>query len=438
MINKTVLAAALLLVVASAAVSDAKVYIDLGAPAGKRLPIAIQEFQGVGASPTLSDSERAIGEKLLATIESDLAFTGLFDIIEKEAFIESPETSGLTLAETNFADWRAIGAELVIKGGLRMQKGKLVFEVRLFDTVKESRLLGKRYVRKSSNPRAVAHRFTDDLIERLTGAQGIFSTRILYVAKTGARAKEIFVCDYDGANTRQLTHDDSISLSPRWSPDGRNILYTSYRNGRPALYTGELATGEVTLISSMPGLNLGGRWSPDGSKIALTLSVDRSPELYVLELESLTYSRLTRNNAIDVSAAWSPDGSKLVYVSDAAGNPHIYMINSDGSGLKRLTYEGKYNSDPSWSPDGRRIAFTRLSDGRFNIWIMSTDGSVSRQLTFDGDNKSPTWAPDGRHIVFSSRRGSTRALYIIDLEGLKETRVTTGAGDESSPAWSPN
>jgi TolB protein len=94
------------------------------------------------------------------------------------------------------------------------------------------------------------------------------------------KAKEIFVMDYDGYNVRRLTHNNSINVSPSWSPDGGKLLFTSYVSGNPDLYLAGLDGGEVMRLSGWPGLNLGGRWSGAADRIALTLTKDGNPEIY--------------------------------------------------------------------------------------------------------------------------------------------------------------
>lgn len=419
--------------------ADAKVYIDIDAPAGRKLPIAIQEFIDIGTPPMDNVKLGPATAELTDALNGDLDFSGIFDVIEKDAYLEGPEEGGFSLKTINFRLWRVIGAEILIKGGVKIENEKLTVEVHIFDTVKESRLLAKRYVGKVKNPRLISHRFADDLMEKLTGKKGIFSTKLLFSSNTTG-TKEIYMSDYDGRNQQRITLNRSINLSPKWSPDGKKILYTSYMEGGPRLYMQELATRKVLKVSGRPGINIGGRWSPDGTKVAVTLSVDRSPELYTLELATMKYTRVTKNRGIDVSPTWSPDGLKLIYVSDIAGNPHIYMINSDGGKPKRLTFKGKYHSSPAWSPDGTKIAFARLQDGAFNIWVMNPDGTGKAQLTFEGNNKSPSWSPDGRYVTFSSsgRKGSGESsLYIMRADGGGLRKITRGKSGEWSPDWSP-
>lgn len=420
------------------ALARAKVYIDLEAPSIKKLPIAIQEFREAPSAGSKADEKtaQAIKAEILDALAGDLRFSNLFTFIKKEAFLEDPAKSGVTLKETNFKDWRAVGADALIKGRFTIEQGTLTVEVRLFDCVDEKEILGKKFIGSSLNPRRLAHYFADQIYEELTGRKGIFGTKLLFVSKRTGN-KEVYMSDYDGRGVRQITRNRAINLSPYWSPDGKKIIYTSYKKGWPCLYMLDLRTGGDAALSDRPGINIGGRLSPDGRSAALTLSGKKSTELYSLDIDTKSYKQLTDNGANDVSPAWSPDGRRLAYVSDSSGNPHIFVLELDSGEIARLTYSGKYNASPAWSPDGRLIAFSRQDGGEFNIWAQGLNDAEAAQLTFEGDNRSPSWSPDSRQIVFGRGAGGSSSLYIMNADGTGLVKLDTGAGTESQPSWSP-
>ncbi|MFQ5329929.1 MAG: Tol-Pal system beta propeller repeat protein TolB [Thermodesulfobacteriota bacterium] len=426
----------ILLTVALPSPGASRIYIDINAPAGKTLPLAIQEIKIVDNAPSVAYLGKEVGDVLAG----DLNFSGLFELIDRDAYIEDINETGLTAAATDFREWRIIGSQLLIKGGIRFEGEKVTIDLRLFDVVREKVLVGKRYIGTAENMRGVAHRFADKVIDRLTGERGIFSTKLLFTSD-GSGSKEVYIAHFNGDNIQQITRNGAINLSPQWSPDGSRMIYTSYKEGQPYIYLRDLSSGFEWKLLDKPGINISGRWSPDGSKVAATLSINGNPELYIIDVKTRRLTRVTKSYGIDVSPSWSPDGKRLVFVSDRAGNPHIYMIKSDGSGVKRMTYEGKYNTTPAWSPRGDQIAFARLVDGNFHIFLIRPDGRGITRLTSSGDNETPSWSPDGRYIAYSSlSKGGEeeqRALYIMRSDGTHNRRVVSGIGNSSAPSWSP-
>ena len=426
----------ILLALALPAPAASRVYIDINSPAGMSLPLAIQEFKVVGGDPSTAYLDGEVRDVLAA----DLNFSGLFELIDRDAYIEDINETGLTAAATDFREWRIIGTQLLIKGGMSFEEKRVTIDLRLFDVVREKVLVGKRYIGTAENVRDVAHRFADKVIERLTGERGIFSTKLLFAAD-GSGSKEIYIAHFNGDNIQQISRNGSINLSPQWSPDGSRMIYTSYKDGQPYIYLRDLSSGFEWRLLDKPGINISGRWSPDGTKVAATLSIDGNPELYIIDIKTRRLMRVTKSYGIDVSPTWSPDGKRLAFVSDRAGNPHIYMIKSDGSGLRRMTYESTYNTSPAWSPRGDQIAFARLIDGSFHIFLIRPDGKGVTRLTSSGDNDTPSWSPDGRYITYSALmeggEEGKRAIYIMRSDGTQNKQVISGIGNSSAPAWSP-
>lgn len=414
--------------------AEPKVYIDLSAPAAKKIPLAIQEFRYIGKDGANEPVVKEISKELVDALRSDLVFSNLFGIIDEKAHPSTAQEPADTVAD--FAKWRKAGVDALIKGGFSVEGGRLTVEARYFDCLSEKQVAGRKFTGSVANARRIMHYFSDMLHEELTGERGIFTTRIMFVSARGGN-KEVYIADYDGKNAVQVTRNGSTNLFPQWAPDGKSVIYVSYKRRFPFLYRLDLTTGRDAVISSRPGINIGARFSPDGTKIALTLSGPRSPELNLLDLKTGEYTRLTDNYSIDVSPAWSPTGNALAFVSDSAGNPQIFMLEFSDMKLKRLTYGGAFNTSPSWSPDGRRIAFARQDNGRFNIWAMDPDGSDSAQLTFEGNNKNPSWSPDGRYLIFSSESRGQSSLYMMRRDGTGLTRLSTGIGNETAPVWSP-
>ena len=127
--------------------------------------------------------------------------------------------------------------------------------------------------------------------------------------------------DYDGHNVQRITANGSINLNPDFSPNGKEIVYTSYKKGNPDLYRRDLFSTAEARISSHPGINITGAWSPNGNRIALALSKDGNAEIYTISKDGKQMNRLTRNGAIETSPAWSPDGSESPSFPTVSENP---------------------------------------------------------------------------------------------------------------------
>ena len=285
-------------------------------------------------------------------------------------------------------------------------------------------LLQKTY---SGDTRSAAHKFSDDIVETLTGQHGIAASKFAFVSnRTGA--KEIYISDYDGANQRQITQEKAISVAPAISPDASRIAYTGYQSGYADIYLIDLHSGARSPIMKFPGTNSGASFSPDGSRIACTLSRDGNPELYIAAANGSGARRLTRSRGVESSPSWSPDGVEIVYSSDDTGGPQLYRISTAGGGPRRISTGFNYCTEPSWSPDGKKIAFT-VRQGGFSIAIVDLATGATRVLD---QGQDPCWGADSRHIIYSD--GST--IMLMDTIKGRKTPVASGLGKVSEPSWS--
>lgn len=401
-------------------------YIEIIAPSSRRLKLVVE-------SPRpLSGTTDAAGE-LADVVAFDMNMAGL---VTAEIRGQAPSNPLLSLAETDLMPWLNAGYDMLVRSEYSIRGDELTVEFRLFDLPNRKMITAKRYLGKTRDLRRFAHSFADEILLALTGERGCFTTHIAFVT-TRSGNKEIAIMEWDGHAAQQLTRNRSINLNPDFAPNGREILFTSYKRGNPDLYKRLLSSTAELPLSSREGLNITGAWSPDGSKIALALSKDGNAEIYTLARDGSNPVRLTSNPAIEVSPCWSPDGSKLAFVSDRLGKPQIFVMNADGSGVRRLTSNGSYNVTPRWSPTGDRIAYARMQGGGFQIYTINADGSGDTQLTDSGSNENPVWSPDGRFIAFSSRRGGGSEIYVMRADGSAQTSVGRNPGNSSQPAWQP-
>ncbi|MGB6012138.1 MAG: Tol-Pal system beta propeller repeat protein TolB [Desulfobacterales bacterium] len=406
-------------------------YVDISQPFLRKIPIAVPLFKKVSSGHEPDQLSKSASDLLAETLE----FTGYFKFIDREAFLVNPQTDA-AFASVNFHDWTSIGAELLVTGGVLVQDNLVEIELRLYDTFKEKLLVGKRYKGNIADERKIIRRFCSEVIYTLTGDRGIFDTEIAFVS-TGSGNKEIYICEFDGYNPRQLTHTNSITLSPAWSSDGEWIAYTSYAKGKPDLYIKNLRENRGYVVAKQ-GINTTPAWFPNKFELAATLSFSDDPEIYLLTGTGKIIKRLTYNKGIDVSPTWSPDGKSIAFVSKRSGTPQIYIQNVDSGQAKRLTFQGRYNTQPAWSPKGDKMAYSGMENGHNDIFVIGFDGQDPIQLTHnEGDNESPSWSPDGNLIVFASTREGPSRIYVMTSYGTDQRRLLALKGRQTEPKWSP-
>jgi len=410
------------------ATATARVYIDIDTPGFQKFPIAVTDFNKM--------SKDKGGDELPAwfsdTLSTYLNMTGFFNIISKKAFLEYPAGAPQGYETINYTNWTMIGAEYLVRGTFRLSSQSLTAEVRLYDVVKGELLANNRYAGKPEEKIKMIRKMAGDILLTLSGDGGIFNTRIAFALKKGPNS-EIQTINFDGTGLTQITQFKSLTLSPRWSPDGGRLSFTSYKDGNPDLYIRDMKSGSLQKASRRPGLNLSGAWSPDGKRILLTLSFEGNQEIYAMETAGGQLKRLTHDNGIDVSPVWSPDGRSIAFVSNRSGSPQIYVMDSDGSNPRRLTYEGSYNTSPSWAPKGNRIAYEGSVGRTFQIFSINADGTNAAQMTSDGgEHKYPSWSPDGRYIAFTVKSGGVNKIGIMNANGSNVRILCDGV----NPAWS--
>ncbi len=307
----------------------------------------------------------------------------------------------------------------------------------MFDVANGTQVVGQRFTAQSDMPRLVAHKFSEEVVRNISGIPGIATSRICFSGSTGSGKKEIFVADYDGYNARQVTQHNSISIKPKFSPDGTKIVYLSYKDRYPFLYVLDLATGRSTGLSKSVGLNAAPAWSPDSRTLALTLSKDGNTEIYIKNVDGSGERRLTNDRGSDTSPTFDPTGRQIAFVSDRGGQPQIYVMNADGSNARRISYQGGKAYDPVWSPDGKMIAYV-VESGGFHIYVRVADGSNPLQLTNTGTNESPSWSPDSRHVIYTSNRSGRQESWAVNVEPPNEQhRISISTIQCEGPSWGP-
>ena len=407
------------------------------------LPIAISPLHVDLKSEKVEGLKiKDFGVNISKIIEQNFRGTGLFNPLKKEAFVQKPDIAHL---KPRFEDWRLIKAQALVTGKLLVKDNKLKVEFRLWDLTAAKEMTALAFTTTPSNWRRVAHIISDKIYERLTGEQGYFDTRIIYVAESGPknkRIKKLAIMDQDGANTKYLTLGNELVLTPRFNPTNQMVTYLSYFRNLPRVYLLDIETGTQEVVGNFPGMTFAPRFSPDGKKIIMSFAKDGNSDIYTMDLETRVVERITENSAIDTSPSFSPDGKFICFNSDRSGLQQIYVMRSDGSNIKRITFGNGIYGTPVWSPRGDLIAFTKMRKGKFYIGVMRTDGSGERLLTENFYQEAPSWSPNGRVLMFYREtksgpqgEGFSAKLWSIDITGYNERKVSTET-DASDPSWS--
>lgn len=432
MTTRLAVALALLSAIAAApaaATAQARPTLVIGSPSFQPLPIAVADFAAEGDPRT--------GKDVADVVRGDLALSGLFDVLDPKGFLADPG-EGYAATSIRFARWADVGAEGLVRARVRRDGADQVADLHVYEVRAGRETLARTIRAAATSPRLLGHRIADAVVRLYTGEPGVFSTQIAAIRKARG-IFELVLFDVDGRNPRVVLSERSILLTPTWRPDGKELLLTSYRSGRPELWAFRLADRSFRKVGQIPNA-MGGAYSPDGRLVAFTATEGGNSDVWVMNADGSGARRLTREPALDLSPSWSPDGKRIAFVSDRAGSPQIYVMSADGSGVRRLTFQGNYNQTPQWSPRGDLLAFTARDERKvFDLFVVSPDSGKIDRITQDQGrtNEDPSWAPNGRLLAFTTDRKGAAQLVVSDPRGERQTVIAGGVGELSAPAWGP-
>ena len=416
----------------------AELKVDIIAGATEPISIAVQKIETAGK---VSDSDATMIRKV---VENDLKSTGLFRIISHDAMPEFVEIGNMP----DFNLWNAIKAQVLVQAKLSLDSdGKYDLEFFVWDVNGKEQIEAQSLVASKKSARRLAHIMADAIYERLTGEIGYFDTQIVFIAETGPvhnRTKRMAIMDQDGYGLRYLSDKKTFVMSPHFSPNMQTIVFLSFRDDDPMVWTLDLDTGEQRRLGQFGGMNFAPRFSPDGTKIALSLVKKGITHIYEYDIETKTLKQLTFGNSLNTSPSYSPDGKKLAFNSDRSGNQQIYVLDFETGKVERLTYGAGRYATPAWSPDGQFIAFTKIADDTFYIGIMDPRGRNEKILAGGWYMEAPSWAPGSRRVVYYETEkaldGIERISHIrsVDITGRNVYDIELPEDVNGvEPTWSP-
>ena len=392
-----------------------------------QIPIAISPFN--------EESVHADLEKMHQIIANDLDRSGLFSALDTSGVVNIPDSD----ININYSNWSALEAQFLVVGKINTNNDRITTRWSLIDIYKQKTVLSMEYSGSKNQYRAIAHKVSDLIYEKLIGNPGVAGTQIVFVKKKSEKSYGLYVADYDGFNQKAIVNSSQPIISPRWSPDGKKIAYVSFENKKPVIYVQDLTTGKRMLVANFKGNNSAPAWSPDSSKLAIVLTYSANSQIYIINSDGTGIKQLMRTRSINTEPSWSPDSKEIYFSSDRGGNAQIYKVNVDGlSDVIRVTYEGKSNLSPSLSPDGKLLLYLTQEDGKYRVAVQNLLSQQSLKLTKGPQDESPIFSPNGHMVLFTHKDyGKTPKIATVSINGLKLTPINVGSESIQESSWGP-
>ena len=416
----------------------AQLHVDIVAGGVDPTSIAVQKFETIG-KVSASDA------KMLRTVvEDDLKRTGLFRIVNHDAFPEFVKMNEMP----NFKSWNAIKVQALVQATLKAEgKDSYKLEFYLWDVNGKEQIEAQSLVASKKSVRRLAHIMADAIYERLTGEIGYFDTQIVFIAETGPvdnRVKRMAIMDQDGYGMRYLSDKKTFVMSPHFSPNMSSVVFLSYRNDDPMVWVLDLETGDQTKLGNFGGMSFAPRFSPDGNRVALSLVKNGITNIYEYNIADKTLKQLTFGKHIDTSPSYSPDGRYMAFNSDSSGSQQIHVLDLNTGKQNRITFGAGRYATPAWSPDGNYIAFTKIAENTFYIGIMNPQKKKKKILAGGWYMEAPSWAPGSRRVVYyeteQAADGEERISHIRSVDITGQNMYDIELPDKINgvePTWSP-
>jgi tol-pal system beta propeller repeat protein TolB len=403
-----------------------------------RAPICVLPF----TAPKDSAFAGQLPSALRGVIDGDLAYCGYFNVIEPQ---DLPPDTIVQVRQNQKGKWDTLrtfsgSTASRVQGQISMDWNGASASIAILQPPIKTPIHSKNFAFKPEDMRPAGHQIAAWITKMVTGEDGSFSAKLAFVVKSGNN-KNLWIMDWDGANPHPLTSDNTLNMSPSWTPDGKTLFFTSFRAGNASLYRYNMGSGHVSPFVVQPGVTSAASVSPDGEWVAYSATAGNNQEIFRAHPDGSSRTQLTFSYGIDTSPSWAPTSRELLFTSDRTGEPQIYTMDFEGANVQRLTMAGNYNETGRWSPRGDLIAYASREIG-FQIFTISPDGTGERRVTGDAATATgawamdPSWSPDGMKLAYTIKQGNSYSVWTCNWDGSNQRQLTFGT-EASQPQWGP-
>ncbi len=398
--------------------------IEISGGGTKQINIAVMPYK-----ETAADKTNSLMHQIIA---ADLYRSGFFRPLDVDGLINKPSI----LSEINYPEMTAIEAQVMTLGQIEVSNNRIKVNWFLVDINKKTILTTMEFSGPIAQYRAIAHKISDTIYEKITGIPGVFSTKISYISKNKGRYS-LNVADADGFNAQSVVGSPQPLISARWSPDGTKFAYVSFEKKKPIIYIQSLITGQRTVLANFKGNNSSPAWSPDGKRLAIVLTYNANSQIYLIDPDGSNLKPLIQSAHIDTEPVWSPDGKFIYFTSDRGGRPQIYKVPSSGGEPQRISFEGNQNLNPNISPDGKMLTYVMQDEGRFRVVLHDLQSGQITKITDGPFDEAPKFAPNGHVVLYAHKINGSGELSTVSIEGVVRQSFNIHADDIREPAWGP-
>jgi Tol biopolymer transport system component len=254
--------------------------------------------------------------------------------------------------------------------------------------------------------------------------------------------QDLYLVAASGGVPRRLTDDPAQDSLPRFTPDGRSVLFTSDRSGNWQIWEVPAAGGDARRVRTNSHTEWQVDLSPDGQSLAFLSDQEGSESLFVMDwqIHTETLRAHHRKGSILGNPDWDKDSRRIVFSSNARIGHQIYVVDTESGEEKRLSALSSGGCEPRWRPDGGRIVYVKRGHLSETSRLVEHDPATGEEkvlVDWPALNYDPVYSPDASEIAFASNITGEYAVYRQRLSDGKSWRVTYGAGHARYPDYAP-